>query len=134
MTMTEIEAVYNGNKRCTLTHPTGLSLQTDVPDDEAEPVAFGPTELVASGLVTCILTTIALFAERRAIPLPGLSARVGKEMGGTPRRIARLPVTVTLPASVAPDMRPLLERVGRACPVHHSLHPDIDAPIEYIHK
>jgi putative redox protein len=49
----------------------------------------------------------------------------------SPRRIARLPVVVTMPASVPVEMRERIERVGHTCPVHASLHAEVDAPIEY---
>jgi putative redox protein len=130
--MVEIDAVYSGNKKCTLTHPEGATLQTDAPKDiGGDATAFSPTDLVASGLATCILTTIGMFAERRGIDITGATAHVGKEMSQTPRRIGRLPVVITLPASIPDDLRPAFEKVGRSCPVHASLHPDIDAPIDY---
>jgi hypothetical protein len=50
-----------------------------------------------------------------------------------PRRIARLPVVVRLPASIPADFRERLERIGHTCPVHASLHPEVDAPITYIY-
>lgn len=130
--MVEIDAVYTGNKKCTLTHPEGITLDTDAPKDiGGDASAFSPTDLVASGLATCILTTIGMFAERRGMDITGAKAHVGKEMSTNPRRIGRLPVLITLPASIPEDMRPLFEKVGRTCPVHASLHPDIDAPIDY---
>ncbi len=75
---------------------------------------------------------MAMFAERHEIDLTGAKAHVSKEMATSgQRRIARLPVIVTLPASIPMDIRERLEKVGYSCPVHASLHPDIDAPIEY---
>jgi putative redox protein len=40
---------------------------------------------------------------------------------------------VTVPAHAVTDgsMRDRLESAARKCPVHQSLHPDIDAPIEF---
>jgi putative redox protein len=130
--MVEIEAVYSGNKKCALTHPEGATLKTDAPKDiGGDATAFSPTDLVASALASCILTTIGMFAERRGLDLTGARAHVGKEMNLSPRRIGRLPVLVTLPASIPDELRPALEKVGHTCPVHASLHPDIDAPIKY---
>lgn len=130
--MVEIDVRYEGHKKCSLRHQEGISLQTDAPKDiGGDASAFSPTDLVAAGLASCILTTIAMWAERHEMDLTGMTAHVGKEMQASPRRIGRLPVTVTLPASVPADLRPVLERVGHACPVHASLHPDIEAPIEY---
>ncbi len=135
--MVNITVRYAGNKKCDLTHPEGATLRTDAPKDiGGDASAFSPTDLVAAGLASCILTTIAMFAERHNIDITsggGAHATVEKHMTTppAPRRIGRLPVVVTLPASVAVEMRERLERVGHTCPVHASLHPDVDAPIEY---
>ena len=48
-----------------------------------------------------------------------------------PRRIARLAADVWLPLALAPADRDLAERTAHTCPVHQSLHPDIDAPIVF---
>jgi putative redox protein len=131
--MIRIAARYDGKNKCHVTHPEGMTLLTDTPRDlGGDASAFSPTDLVASGLVTCILTTIALWAERRQLDLTGMSATVEKEMATPPRRIGRLAVTITVPAAaVAEELRPRLEEVGHRCPVHASLHPEIEAPIIY---
>ncbi len=132
--MLSIAVRYSGNKKCDLVHPEGATLRTDAPKDiGGEASAFSPTDLVAAGLASCILTTIAMFAERHGLDMTGASATVEKHMSvpPAPRRIARLPVAVALPASIPADMRERLEKVGHACPVHASLHPEVDAPIVY---
>lgn len=130
--MVEIDVTYIGNKKCSLRHQEGPELTTDAPKDiGGEASAFSPTDLVAAGLAACIVTTMGMFAERHDCDLTGIKAHVVKEMNPSPRRIGRLPVVVTLPASVPEDLRPALERAGHLCPVHASLHPDIDAPIEF---
>ncbi|MBN8644827.1 MAG: OsmC family protein [Planctomycetes bacterium] len=132
--MVNISVRYAGNKKCDLQHPEGATLRTDAPKDiGGDASAFSPTDLVAAGLAACILTTMAMFAERHGIDLSGATAGVEKHMSVPPaqRRIARLPVVVTLPASVPQDMRERLERIGHTCPVHASLHPEVDAPISY---
>ena len=129
--MVEIEARYDGSKKCSLRHQEGATLTTDAPRDiGGDASAFSPTDLVAAALASCVLTTVAMFAERHGLDLTGISAHVGKEMNPSPRRLARLPLTVRLPASVPEDIRPALERAAHGCPVHASLHPDVDAPIE----
>ena len=130
--MVEMDARYDGDKKCSVSHPEGAALRTDAPKDiGGDASAFSPTDLVAAALASCVLTTIAMFAERHGLDLTGMAAHVGKEMTPPPRRIGRLPLTVTLPASVPAELRATLERVGDGCPVHASLHPDVDAPIEY---
>jgi putative redox protein len=131
--MVNIHVSYSGNKKCALTHPEGATLNTDAPKDiGGDASAFSPTDLVAAGLASCILTTMAMYAERNGFSLEGAKASVEKHMSTTaPRRIARLPVVVLLPGSVPSEWREKIERVGHTCPVHASLHPDVDAPIEY---
>ncbi|QOJ00022.1 MAG: OsmC family protein [Phycisphaeraceae bacterium] len=132
--MLTIAVRYAGNKKCDLSHPEGAAIRTDAPKDiGGDASGFSPTDLVAAGLASCVLTTMAMFAERHGLDLTGISATVEKHMTQppAPRRIARLPVVVTLPASVPAEMRERLERVGYACPVHASLHPEVDSPIEY---
>jgi putative redox protein len=54
------------------------------------------------------------------------------------RRIGRLAVKITFPAAASSglgaDDRARLETAARRCPVHQSLHPDIDAPIDFIYE
>ncbi len=132
--MLSISVRYAGHKKCDLVHPEGATLRTDAPKDiGGEASAFSPTDLVAAGLASCILTTIAMFGERHGLDLSGATATVEKHMSvpPAPRRIARLPLVVTLPASIPAHMRERVEKVGHACPVHASLHPEVDAPIIY---
>lgn len=132
--MVQIDVTYTGSKKCDLVHPEGSKLRTDAPRDiGGDASAFSPTDLIASGLASCILTTLAMAAERHGVDVTGARARVEKHMSQPPatRRIARLPVVVELPSSIPADIRERLERAGRLCPVHASLHPEVDAPIEY---
>lgn len=132
--MVNINVRYAGNKKCDLTHPEGATLRTDAPKDiGGDASAFSPTDLIGAGLAACILTTIAMYAERHGLSVAGATASVEKHMTTppSPRRIGRLPVSVTLPASVPAEWREKLERVGHTCPVHASLHPEVEAPIVY---
>ncbi len=134
--MVTINVQYVGHKKCDLVHPEGITLRTDAPKDiGGDASAFSPTDLVAAGLASCIITTIAMYAERNGLSVAGAKATVEKHMSvpPAPRRIARLPVVVTLPASVPSEWRERIERVGHLCPVHASLHPEVDAPITYVY-
>lgn len=131
--MVHISVVYQGNKKCSLQHQEGPTLTTDAPRDiGGDASAFSPTDLVAAGLASCILTTIGMWGERHNLDLSGASAEVEKEMSASPRRIGRLPVTITIPSAAVPaELRERMEKIGHSCPVHASLHPEIDAPILY---
>ena len=87
--------------------------------------------LAAAALATCILTTLGIVAKRREIDLVGARASAEKHMNADPRRIGRLPVTVTVEGDYSDEEKLVLERAANTCPVHKSLHPDIDAPITF---
>jgi putative redox protein len=133
--MLTINVRYSGNKKCECVHPEGATLRTDAPKDiGGDASAFSPTDLIATGLASCILTTMAMWGERHGIDLSGATATVEKHMSQppAPRRIAHLPVTVHIPSKAVPaEMRERIEAVGHKCPVHASLHPEVDAPIVY---
>ena len=129
--MVTISATYEGDLCCTAIHgPSAAKLQTDAPkDNEGLGRFFSPTDLVATALATCILTTMGIVARRRGITLKGASAKVEKHMNATPRRIGRLPVEVHIAGTFDAEQKKVLENAAHGCPVHKSLHPDIDAPI-----
>jgi putative redox protein len=129
--MVTITASYEGDLCCTAVHgPSGAKLQTDAPkDNEGLGRFFSPTDLVATALGTCILTTMGIVARRHGIELKGARAKVEKHMQSSPRRIARLPVELHVPGTFTPEQKKLLETTAHTCPVHKSLHPDIDATI-----
>ncbi len=131
--MVTIDATYEGDLCCTSVHgPSSHSIQTDAPkDNEGLGRYFSPTDLVATALATCILTTLGIVARRRGIDLKGARATVEKHMNAEPRRIGRLPVAVTIEGDYSDEERLVLERAANTCPVHKSLHPDIDAPIAF---
>lgn len=132
--MVEITATYDGELRCSATHvPSATTLRTDAPlDNQGRGETFSPTDLVATALITCIATTLAIKAQSMNIPLNGMRLRVEKHMStSSPRRIARLPVDLFLPAHPGEQERASLERSAHACPVHNSLHSDIEAPIRF---
>jgi putative redox protein len=134
--MVDIDASYAGDLRCKAKHgPSGSTLLTDAPvDNLGKGEAFSPTDLVATALGTCILTTMAIVAQRNGVPFEGGKVHVAKEMTTSPpRRIARLTVRLEMPAGIAAGMRGKLEHAAHACPVHRSLHPETEVPIEILY-
>jgi uncharacterized OsmC-like protein len=62
-----------------------------------------------------------------------MRAETVKEMTpAPPRRIAGLRTRLTIPLPPDHPQRQLLENAALTCPVHKSLHPDIDAAIEFV--
>ncbi len=134
-----IQAVYTGKLGVRATHgPSGTELTTDAPvDNGGQGTSFSPTDLVATALGSCVLTILGLVAQRHEIELTGTKVSVTKEMIAQPvRRIGRLETIVTVPSGLVDDpaMRDRLESAARKCPVHQSLHSDIDAPITFVYE
>jgi putative redox protein len=79
-----------------------------------------------------VVTILGIVARRRGLSIEGARYRVTKEMVADPkRRIGRLALTITLPATLATRDRRALEAAGNACPVKQSLDPRTEVPIEY---
>jgi len=132
--MVSIQIEYQGELHCKATHgPSGAELSTDAPkDNQGRGEAFSPTDLVATALGSCMLTVMGIAARTLNIDISGATAVVEKEMTATPpRRIARLTVRIHVPHSPSPADREKLERAAHTCPVHKSLHPDVQIPIEF---
>lgn len=132
--MVKIKVSYEGDLHCRLTHgPSGTEFLTDAPaDNMGKGEFFSPTDLVAAALGSCLLTTMGIYAARHGIDLRGASAEVIKEMIQEPvRRIGKLTVVIRMPGGIERRQREALERAALACPVHKSLHPDIEAPVKF---
>lgn len=126
---TEVEVIYSGNLYCELTHKeSGVVIQTNAPKDNAgEGKSFSPTDLVGAALGACILTVMGIYARNNDLKIEGAKITVIKHMVAEPvRRIGKLEVNLNMPAGVPVEKRPILERVAHTCPVHQSLHPEIE--------
>ena len=132
--MVSIQLEYEGDLHCRAVHgPSGANLTTDAPkDNQGRGESFSPTDLVATAFGSCILTVMGIMARTLNIDLVGTTATVEKEMASAPvRMIQRLSVKIHVPHQVSPENRQKLERAAHTCPVHRSLHPDVDKPIEF---
>jgi putative redox protein len=131
--MVEMKGAYQGEKRCELTHgPSGSRISTDAPkDNQGRGEAFSPTDLVGAALGSCMLTVMAIAAEKDGLDLKGSSFQVFKEMNPNPRKISKLTVQLKLPSRIGLEDRKKLEQIALTCPVHRSLHPDIQIPLTF---
>jgi len=130
-----ISTNYLGELRCEATHgPSQAKLLTDAPvDNMGKGESFSPTDLVATALGTCIATTIGIVAQRCDVDVRGMRVTVEKEMTAEPpRRIARLTTEVFLPLPANHPQREALERAALGCPVHRSLHGDMELPMKFL--
>ena len=121
------QAVHMGNQQ---------TLVTDAPvDNGGIGEAFSPTDLIAVGLASCIMTILGLRAASRDIHILDMRAEMEKKMSPNPRRVRRIEVglIVHLDGGTKDDQNWLREE-ALACPVALSLHPDLlqDIRIEFI--
>lgn len=133
--MVEIKLSYEGNLHCSAVHtPSGDTLVTDAPlDNNGLGQAFSPTDLLATALGSCMATVIGILAKRKEIAVEGMAVTVRKYMSDDqPRRVKRLELDLTMPLPATHPDRQLLESAARGCPVHHSLHPDIEVVMNWI--
>ncbi len=132
--MVEIDLRYEGDLHTSAVHgPSGAMLQTDAPKDNmGKGEAFSPTDLLATSLGACMLTIMGILAKREQISLEGTTVKVTKEMTPTPpRRVARLTVTFSVPVPVTDIQKQKLINAAHTCPVHRSLHPDVQIVTDF---
>ena len=76
-------------------------------------------------------TIMGIYAQRHSLNLKGMKVRVEKHMSDNPRRIGKLVVNFEVPMKLAEKDQNALEASALACPVHKSLHPDIEFEIHF---
>jgi putative redox protein len=130
--MVNINIEYQGDLHCQLVHePSKTVIGTDAPvDNQGRGESFSPTDLIAAGLGSCMVTTMAIASKNRNLDLTGTRVHVVKEMVSSPRRIGRLGVEITLPPNIVEGDLKFLENAALTCPVHKSLHGDVQIDLK----
>jgi len=126
---------YTTALNCELTHLlSGVRITTDAPpDNQGKGEAFSPTDLCATSLAACMLTTMAIRIRERGINIDGARAEVTKIMAADPRRISRIEVRLLMPKNNYADAdKKLLEHIAQTCPVALSLHPDLEQAVTLV--
>ena len=131
--MVRIDATYDGNLRCTATHePSGKQLITDAPvDNMGKGESFSPTDLLATSMLTCIMTIVAIRADSKKIDVSGMTGSVEKTMASGPRRVAKLEVVVNLPSGLDMEDRAWLITEGCNCPVCVSVSESMEVDVTF---
>ena len=131
--MSTARVTYLGNLRTECKHvQSGNTYITDAPtDNHGKGEAFSPTDTVATGLANCMLTMMGIKANDLQVNLEGSTATVTKTMASNPRRISKIEVVFHLPEISDKKTIKILEKTARTCPVHYSLHPDIEKVIVF---
>src|SRR3954468_16829371 len=110
--MVTIQVKYDGGLRCTSVHnPSRTQLISDAPvDNMGKGESFSPTDLVATALGTCMLTTMGIVASKNGWKIDGSDATVVKHMVADPlRRIGKLEVTIRMRGDFDARARETLE-------------------------
>jgi len=132
--MVHIDVSYLGSLRCEAVHgPSGAKIRTDAPADNCgKGEEFSPTDLAATSLGACMATIMGIAAGQHGISLGDMKVGVDKEMSADlPRRITKIEVAFVIPLPPDHPKRKTLENAALACPVHHSLHPDIEQVVRF---
>ena len=79
------------------------------------------------------ISSLQRAARKHKIAMEGTTAEIEKTMSLNPRRVGKLAVAIYVPAGVPVDKRIVLEEAAHTCPVHHSLHPDIEVVLQFIY-
>ena len=131
--MATSKVTYLGDLRTISTHlQSGSEIISDAPvDNHGKGEAFSPTDTVANGLATCMMTVMGIKARDLGIDFTGSTAEVTKVMAAEPRRIAEIHITFDMQLAADEKIRTILERTAETCPVNFSLHPDIKRVIVF---
>lgn len=127
------KVTYLGDLRTESVHlKSNNSFLTDAPiDNNGKGEAFSPTDTVATGLASCMITVMGIKANDMGVDMKGTTAHVTKTMASDPRRISKIEVVLEFPFKADDKTRKILERTANTCPVHYSLHPDIEKDITF---
>ena len=128
--------VYEGDLRTINTHLQSSSqLETDAPtDNNGKGQRFSPTDLLATSLANCMLTTMGIRARNMDIDLKGIKIDVEKIMNPDPRRVAGINLIIHIPSNlekIAEKDKEFLKQVAKNCPVAKSIHPDIEVNVNW---
>lgn len=127
------KVTYLGDLRTSSVHlQSGSEIISDAPlDNNGKGEAFSPTDTVANALATCMFTIMGIKARDMGVSMQGSVAEVTKTMAADPRRISKIKVVFNLKSDADDKARVILERAAMHCPVHYSLHPDIERDITF---
>jgi len=126
--MANFSLLYTGELSTKAVHlKSGTAIISDAPvDNLGKGEAFSPTDLTATSLGTCMLTTMGIAAQKNNFNMDGTRADVTKVMAANPRRIAEVVVEISFPEqNYSDEQKKILETAALNCPVAKSLHPDL---------
>lgn len=127
---------YKGELRCEMIHVnSGKEITTDAPtDNNGKGESFSPTDLLSSALASCMITIMAIRAEKSDFKLNKVEADVTKKMASNPRRVEQVDIKMRVEDTGYSDKeKKILLEAAKNCPVARSLHSDIIQNLEIVY-
>ena len=124
--MGRMQIAYKGNQQCVATRVKDAKrVVVDCPMTSGQ--ELGPGDMVAAGLGSCMLISMAGFAERHGLNVEGSNVEVDVKFGGEPQsRISAINVVVHVPKEFSEQDRARLRNAANACPIKHSFGQDTE--------
>jgi len=135
--MPTVSLTYQGSLRTEAVHEKSNNvLLTDAPtDNHGKGETFSPTDLVATAMISCMVTVMGILARKRNMNMGNVSSSVEKIMVNSPRRIGGMNIIITLSNHrLSMNERHLLEQTALNCPVAKSIHPDIQTHVKFVYN
>lgn len=126
-------ATYQGHLHTKVYHPiSGITISTHVQvDPNKNNIELSPTDLLSSAIISSIITTISVGAERIGIDVSNLKVEITK--GATkqvPHRL-RFKIMIFFPTLQTQERKAELERMTMHCPVLSILAQDIVEHVDF---
>lgn len=127
------KVIYEGDLRCESEHlQSGTKIFTDAPtDNHGKGAAFSPTDLCATSLAQCMLTTIAILGKSRSITIEGSYAEITKNMNPNPRKIAEIVCDLYFKGNFSAEEKEFIKDTALNCPVALSLSSEVKKTVSF---
>ncbi len=127
------KVIYEGDLRCESEHlQSGTKIITDAPtDNHGKGAAFSPTDLCATSLAQCMLTTIAILGKSRSINIGGSYAEITKNMNPSPRKIAEIICDLYFKGNFSEEEKQFIKDTALNCPVALSLSSEVKKTVSF---
>ena len=124
---------YLGDLRCESEHlQSGTRVFTDAPtDNHGKGEVFSPTDLCATSLAQCMLTTIAILGKDKGINIEGSYAELQKIMNPKPRKIAEIVCDLYFSGSFSDEEKVFIENTAMNCPVALTLSAEVKKSVTF---
>lgn len=122
-----------GEFRCEAEHlQSKTTILSDAPtDNQGKGEKFSPTDLCATSLAQCALTTIAIQGKSKNVNIDNATCELQKIMASNPRKIGEIICSFSFPKEHSAEEKKFIEETAKNCPVARSLHPDLKQTMKF---